>query len=515
MTTFTLGLGTNGQLGVYVAITSPADRPTTTRSCPAPRTGPRPSGDTLTTIDDLWHAAVNGHGQYFSAKNPDLLVSGLRTALAGVSAREAAGAAAATSNLEPVAGDNSAFVANYRTVKWDGDVQSRTIDLVTGAISEHAELVGADAARRVRHRARATTRTIFTYLGGSKVSFAVGSFTAAQKLAWFTPTASPALSQTSGWTPAQTLAATADTVINYLRGQYGFEERSANPIQLYRFREHVLGDIIDGKPVYVKNPPFNYSENNYQTFKTGLSRAGRGLRRRQRRHAARLRFQHRQRAVGLRAVLRAAQPQGARRRQLPERPPVLRGRLAGRRATCGPARRGRRSWSAASTAAARATTRSTSPTRSRPTCSGNSPTRTWATATATRSSPSSPTPGTWVVAFTSGYNNTPVPGNTSADGEGRLYVLNAYTGTLRFSHQHRRGQLGVAFGPGQDQRLGGRRPERQHHRSASTAATCSATCGASTSTTSFRRPARRPRSSRSSRWARTCSPSRPPPSSAS
>jgi type IV pilus assembly protein PilY1 len=270
MTTFTLGLGVNGQLQFasdyltggsadFNAITSGA------------KDWPSPTGDTLTTIDDLWHAAVNGHGQYFSAKNPDLLVTGLRTALAGVSAREAAGAAAATSNLEPVAGDNSAFVANYRTVKWDGDVQSRSINLSTGAISTTANWSAQD---QLDAMVTATTdsRNIFTFIGGSQLAFTPGSFSAAQKTAWFTPGNAPALSQVAGWTSVQTTAATADTVINYLRGQFGFEERSpANSILLYRTREHVLGDIINGKPVYAKVPPFNYTENAYQTFKTNQS----------------------------------------------------------------------------------------------------------------------------------------------------------------------------------------------------------------------------------------------------
>jgi type IV pilus assembly protein PilY1 len=267
MTTFTLGLGVNGQLKYasdYLAGGSADFNAITSGSLD----WPKPVGDTPTAVDDLWHAAVNGRGQYFSAQNPDLLVSGIRTALAGVTARVAAGAAAATSNLEPVAGDNSAFVANYRTQKWDGDVQSRTIDLVTGAISNVANW---SAQQQLDGMVSATSdsRTIFTYLSGSKVDFASSSFTAAQKTAWFTPTASPALTQSGGWTAVQTTAATADTLINYIRGQNGFEMgRSANAIQLYRNREHVLGDIINGKPVYVKKPPFNYTENGYQSFKT-------------------------------------------------------------------------------------------------------------------------------------------------------------------------------------------------------------------------------------------------------
>ncbi len=103
VTLFTLGLGTNGQLNYdpdYLGGKS------TDFNNIASSNGnwPVPVGDTLTTIDDLWHAAVNGHGQYFSAKNPDLLVSGLSTALSGVSARLAAGSAAATSNLAVGAG---------------------------------------------------------------------------------------------------------------------------------------------------------------------------------------------------------------------------------------------------------------------------------------------------------------------------------------------------------------------------------------------------------------------------
>ncbi len=275
ITLFTLGLGTNGQLNYNTAYLTggSADYNAVVGGS---KNWPTPVGDQLTTIDDLWHAAVNGHGQYFSAKNPDLLVSGLQTALAGVSAREAAGAAAATSNLEPVAGDNFAFVANYRTEKWDGDVQARIIDVTTGAISTTSTW-SAQAQLDTMVTATSDSRTIFTFLGGAKTSFVPANFTPAQKTAWFTPGNAPSLSQFSGWAAGQIAAATADTLINYLRGQNGFEERGSNPSnsQLYRAREHVLGDIINGKPVYVKVPPFTYTENNYPTFKAGLlSRAG-------------------------------------------------------------------------------------------------------------------------------------------------------------------------------------------------------------------------------------------------
>jgi Tfp pilus tip-associated adhesin PilY1 len=88
-----------------------------------------------TGVDDLWHATVNGRGKYFSARNVPNVVAGLREALNEIGARTGSAAAAATSNLEPVAGDNFAYVASYRTQEWSGDLQSRSIDVTTGDVS--------------------------------------------------------------------------------------------------------------------------------------------------------------------------------------------------------------------------------------------------------------------------------------------------------------------------------------------------------------------------------------------
>src|SRR5579864_2530838 len=86
------------------------------------------------SIDDFWHAAVNGRGLYFSATNPTSVIAGLAGALAGITARVASSTGAGTSNLEPVAGDNFAYLANYTTQKWTGDVQAHEIDINTGII---------------------------------------------------------------------------------------------------------------------------------------------------------------------------------------------------------------------------------------------------------------------------------------------------------------------------------------------------------------------------------------------
>ena len=89
-------------------------------------------------MDDLWHAAVNGQGTYFSAKNPNQLTTSLAEALQSISAKVGAGAAAATSTLNPVSGDNFSYVASYTSQKWIGNLESRTVNIDTGKVSEDA-----------------------------------------------------------------------------------------------------------------------------------------------------------------------------------------------------------------------------------------------------------------------------------------------------------------------------------------------------------------------------------------
>ena len=71
---------------------------------------------------------MNGRGQYFSAKNPTSLASSLVTALTSINARLSSAAAAATSNLEPTAGDNLIILPTYTTQQWTGELPGNPID---------------------------------------------------------------------------------------------------------------------------------------------------------------------------------------------------------------------------------------------------------------------------------------------------------------------------------------------------------------------------------------------------
>jgi type IV pilus assembly protein PilY1 len=163
MVTFTLGLGLDGTLtyrpdyetaesGDFFAI----------KQGTAGANWPSPQGDEPTALDDLWHAAVNSRGVFFSAQNPQTLSESLLETLAALNTRIGAGAAAATSNLQPIAGDNFAFTAQYQTVDWIGDLKARTIDLSAGIVSS-VQLWSAAALLDGRDD---TSRRIYTFDAG-------------------------------------------------------------------------------------------------------------------------------------------------------------------------------------------------------------------------------------------------------------------------------------------------------------------------------------------------------------
>ena len=116
-------------------------------------------------LDDLWHAAVDGRGIYFGAGNPDSVISSLTKALSGISAMTASASAAATSNLEPVAGDNFAYTAQYKTQAWTGDLQAHEIDLTSGEI-QTATIWSAQTKLDAPDKSACDNRTIKLFRAG-------------------------------------------------------------------------------------------------------------------------------------------------------------------------------------------------------------------------------------------------------------------------------------------------------------------------------------------------------------
>lgn len=301
MATFTVGMGVNGTLGYhpnYLAGLSPNYQQIIagTRDWPHPEEGS--NAENPANIDDLWHAAVNGRGQYFSAGNPTALAQGLRDALLAIDAQSGSGSGAAASTLQPVAGDNSLFIAKYTTGYWTGELVSRSIDPQTGVISPTDQWsaqqlldarVAAGTARNIYFMQRGSgnqgSLLDFTYLNLQSASLQ-GHFdgacsktpaltncatldaaiATAQAALAITPTDTSLQTAVNNAIAARAAADVGANMVSYLRG---------NADSRYRARQHVLGDIVGGAPVFVKRPSFEYTENGYAAFRTAnASRTG-------------------------------------------------------------------------------------------------------------------------------------------------------------------------------------------------------------------------------------------------
>lgn len=288
MTTFTLGLGVSGYMvfdknyrtavsGDYHSVANGTAANPANGVCTWQTGGscnwPIPVNNSTPNIDDLWHAAVNGRGSYFSAKDPADLYSGLASALASIEDDNGAAAAATTSNPNITATDNFVFISEFTSGKdhWTGELLGRRINTETGAV-----LTGAgDWSARTLLDAN-TSRTIYTFDGGGTnglKSFEWANLTTAEQAYFQTAhvtTPGRGLSQfcsfgTTCLSLADQAAAVGAPLVNYLRGDRSNEGDGVD--KFYRVRRHLLGDIANSEATYVKKPLFNYADAGYTAYK--------------------------------------------------------------------------------------------------------------------------------------------------------------------------------------------------------------------------------------------------------
>ena len=272
MTTFTIGLGLDGLLeyrpdyetattGDYYAIKSGS------------KNWPSPSADNPTAIDDLWHAAVNGGGTYYSAKNPQALADGLGDALRDVGSKDGAAAAASTSNPQVTTKDNFIFSSNYRTVFWDSIVKRQRINTATGELSPTVDWEAGSILNTMVSGA-SDVRTIYMFSGAAAnklKNFDWASMTAAEKVnfdvaAWADPA-----TKLSHWAilsgAGQTAGKASGALLGYLRGQTSLEDDVGSTELPFRGRESALGDIVNAETVFLRDAPNDYLDAGYDTFK--------------------------------------------------------------------------------------------------------------------------------------------------------------------------------------------------------------------------------------------------------
>ncbi|CAK7029961.1 pilus assembly protein [Saezia sanguinis] len=216
MTTYTIGFGVKGDITeddlALIAAGS--------------KTWPSVGSDSASIgrIDDLYHAAINGHGEYASASDVNLLIDSLAAMMESmaVSSQPSPHIVLSSDYLEA---GNTAFAPSYVTGTWTGDLSAYKLASGGG--------LGALLWNASSNIPTYANRNIWIGTGGADraVEFQWSSLSSSMRTAL----------------QAQTLNS-AEDLVKFLRGDNTY----ANNVT-FRQRSSVLGDIVNSNPLYVKD----------------------------------------------------------------------------------------------------------------------------------------------------------------------------------------------------------------------------------------------------------------------
>lgn len=219
ITQFTVGLGVAGEWSY------PADE---ADLISGKKKWPKPVAEKPSAIDDLWHAAVNGRGTYFSAKNSKAFREGLTKALEDIAKQQAAASTVALNFSVSNGANPKAFIPSFESGSWVGRLRARAV--VNG-------VVGSTDLWKAEELIPAwNDRNIVTWDRDNKkaVEFAWRKLSAEQK------------------------AFLGDeNIFEYIRGNDAKERSKTGGI--YRDRISKLGDIVNSSPLYVHQSNGAYS----------------------------------------------------------------------------------------------------------------------------------------------------------------------------------------------------------------------------------------------------------------
>jgi type IV pilus assembly protein PilY1 len=217
---------------------------------------PVPAADTPSALDDLWHAAVNAHGSYFHASDPQSLAEGLSTSLARVNVVNGAASGATPSTPNFTSTDNFIFGTGYVTGDWTGTLHASTVTLDDKGNLVIAEQWRAEDALDGRSPAGRIINTFSDQTQGRLKPFTYDNLTATEKQ-WLDNVCVPParLSQCANLTAADRATLNrGQTIVDFIRGS------AAGAGKLVRARKHVLGDIANSSPAFVRVPLFQFAD---------------------------------------------------------------------------------------------------------------------------------------------------------------------------------------------------------------------------------------------------------------
>lgn len=216
--------------------------------------GPVSLGAWATTQDTLTAGGITvpRPDNYFTAGNPDAMVSGLRQAFQRISAAAGVSFTSAFSTPSPeiAQAGSASYAASYDPANWTGSVTGNLLTFDAdgkanqqlkwrsdSTLEQQAAGTGWDTARRI-----VTTSSVGQNKG---VPFRLNKISSTQKDALVT--------RYGGGNDA-------GNYLNWLRGDRSRERSDANPAALYRKRDKLLGDIVNSRLAVVGAPSLGFSD---------------------------------------------------------------------------------------------------------------------------------------------------------------------------------------------------------------------------------------------------------------
>jgi type IV pilus assembly protein PilY1 len=214
--------------------------------------------DSVNNVDDLWHAAVNSRGRFFSARDSKQLVESLQQALDDATARSGS-SASLSANAGSVGSSTLIYQAKFNSADWSGRLYAFGIDPSNNTVNTSPTW---DAGMQLNSLNFNSDRKIITYNSTTRdgAAFRWNDITTTQQAAL---DINPSTAASDGNGAAR---------LNYLRGASANE---GQPPLNFRVRTCLnlagqsvpctadvgkLGDIINSSPIYVGRPPFRYGD---------------------------------------------------------------------------------------------------------------------------------------------------------------------------------------------------------------------------------------------------------------
>lgn len=247
MNFYAIGLGLVGTLNasdpaVLASLTgSASSSPARTLNWPSPST------ENPTSIDDMWHATVNGRGKMLNAKTAAELNSAIVQMMSDISGKEATQSGVAVSTASLTQGTKK-YTPSYTSVSWNGNVTAFNLDPNTGnqtGVAWQVEtLISTDLVT-----GKKTYSSLIPSHADRKIFVGNGATSGTRAVEFKYDTMGATLrGQMTG-------SVNAD-LINFLRGDDSKEHSSvteSDPTAIYRPRSTRLADIVNSTPVFVKD----------------------------------------------------------------------------------------------------------------------------------------------------------------------------------------------------------------------------------------------------------------------